>query len=700
MEKSFEPIWTAIKLLIAVTIIFCTPILFTKGIVGNFGDIYDYVAPFRHFAASTLQTGVMPLWNPYIFAGSPFLASPQSALFYPGTLLFYFLPLSFAVNYFSILHLLFNALGMFLLLGSLNVSRSGSILGSFVWAFSFLMLSRLPAGHIIHLSGYSWTPYAILFFVRVLNLENYRKIDFTFLLIALLLEFFSGHIQIWLLTAIFLFFIWIWKMSSQWEWKTLQLSFALLIFFACLSLIQSLPTLVYILNSSRFNTKEILPAQSAYDFAASYSMPWNAFIGWIIPNFSGNPVLKNFFDPDHPSVYFETYALYIGLIPLFLALAGLCLAIKNRRFLIPSAVVLFLFLALGKNNPLYPWFWKLFSPLRVPARFYSLALIGLIFSAAYFWEHFIRPKDFKLKILIFFLIALDLFIYGRIFIWVDDPLAKIGKSSALEWLTEISSQNGSRIFTTADLPHQNKSMFFHLKNVNGYEAVLQRSLFDYFIQTQRGSAISTTGVDANQPEKKSFALTGAKYLVTTLPLHSSWIPRFTSGHLTIYENPKPLPEVLPIFSLIKVPDRAALFSLIDSPDFDPRKAMIQIDSQHSAPGNFTEQNTHVFILQRNPNLVTTHWLISKLSPFWIFRSESYYPGWQAWSVSGEKMTPVPSDGYFQAILVYPSKTNETIYWRFNPRDFFWGALITTLSLSLLILAMGWQFAKMTEQHCP
>jgi len=42
-------------------------------------------------------------------------------------------------------------------------------------------------------------------------------------------------------------------------------------------------------------------------------------------------------------------------------------------------------------------------------------------------------------------------------------------------------------------------MFFQISNVNGYEAILQKSLFSYFIHTQKNPHITTTGIDMPDP---------------------------------------------------------------------------------------------------------------------------------------------------------------------------------------------------------
>src|SRR5574341_1459570 len=47
------------------------------------GDLANFLYPTYKFAAEWWRRGVIPLWNPYLFAGQPFLGDIQSSLFYP-----------------------------------------------------------------------------------------------------------------------------------------------------------------------------------------------------------------------------------------------------------------------------------------------------------------------------------------------------------------------------------------------------------------------------------------------------------------------------------------------------------------------------------------------------------------------------------------------------------------------------------------
>ena len=127
-----------------VTVLFCLPFLFSKNIPRNLGDITDYAGPFRYYAARRLQAGEWPLWNPHIFAGVPFLASPQSGLFYPPNQLFWLFPLVRAVNAFTALHLFLNAAGMALFLAAAGRRRAAPWLSGAAWGFGLFFLGKSP----------------------------------------------------------------------------------------------------------------------------------------------------------------------------------------------------------------------------------------------------------------------------------------------------------------------------------------------------------------------------------------------------------------------------------------------------------------------------------------------------------------------------------------------------------------------------
>src|SRR5205814_7104226 len=54
------------------------------------GDMAAILYPVYHFAQENLRQGVVPLWNPYLYAGILFVGHIQSGPFYPPHLLLFF----------------------------------------------------------------------------------------------------------------------------------------------------------------------------------------------------------------------------------------------------------------------------------------------------------------------------------------------------------------------------------------------------------------------------------------------------------------------------------------------------------------------------------------------------------------------------------------------------------------------------------
>jgi len=100
--------------------------------------------PWRRYAALSVRAGIFPFWNPYQFCGTPFVANSQSAVFYPGSLVFYLIPdtaRAFACS--AVLHLTLCGWFTYLLLRRLRCSEAAALAGGIVFAFSAWQVSWL-----------------------------------------------------------------------------------------------------------------------------------------------------------------------------------------------------------------------------------------------------------------------------------------------------------------------------------------------------------------------------------------------------------------------------------------------------------------------------------------------------------------------------------------------------------------------------
>ncbi|HID63150.1 MAG TPA: hypothetical protein EYP49_10480, partial [Anaerolineae bacterium] len=58
--------------LLALAVVFFWKIALTNLILAGV-DVFTYFTPFKAYAAEVLRAGRLPLWNPYLFMGVPFL---------------------------------------------------------------------------------------------------------------------------------------------------------------------------------------------------------------------------------------------------------------------------------------------------------------------------------------------------------------------------------------------------------------------------------------------------------------------------------------------------------------------------------------------------------------------------------------------------------------------------------------------------
>ena len=409
-------------------------------IPGNFGDIYAYHYPLRHLVASTLQAGRLPLWNPYLFAGTPLAANPQGVLFYPGSAIHYFFPLAWSFSADFFLHLLFAWLGAFLLLRKWGLDRAGAWLLAVSYAASPFLVCRVPQGIPTHLAGLSWIPWLWLL----------AQGSSTALWgLALALQILSGHPQFALLNLLALG---LWAAIRR--PSRLPALAAGAIFSLALACGQVWPTLQFLAHSVR--------TQWSAGYSLGYSLRPEYLATFAYPDAFGNPSEAGF--RLFPSEYFEMLTGYIGLIPLCLGAAGLS---RSRAPLALLACALFF--ALGQNNPAYVPIQKLLRLdfLRVPSRFMIDALLALWLAAAVGWKAFCSKRKAWLKAALVAAGTADVLLWSLT--WIFPQTAANFLASNAPTLQKLRTP-GYRFATSPEIASANKAMLYRLPNVTGYEA--------------------------------------------------------------------------------------------------------------------------------------------------------------------------------------------------------------------------------------
>jgi hypothetical protein len=134
----------------------CWPLGLTNRILAGI-DALTYFTPYWAYRNEALRAGRIPLWNPHLFFGAPFLANIQSAVLYPLHGPLAWLPAERAIIWSAILHTWLAAALMYALARrSLRLTPLAGFLAGAVFGLGGFALARVE--NINQLNGLAWLP--------------------------------------------------------------------------------------------------------------------------------------------------------------------------------------------------------------------------------------------------------------------------------------------------------------------------------------------------------------------------------------------------------------------------------------------------------------------------------------------------------------------------------------------------------------
>lgn len=124
-----------------------------------FGDNYSLMVPGKIFTAYWLRHGLLPLWNPYLLGGLPWIEDINQSVLYPSTGLFMLLNPAWALNVTLIAHYGVTFIGMWLLAKRWTSQAWLAVLAGLGW-----MLSTQVAGssnNVSTIQSIVWLPWLL-----------------------------------------------------------------------------------------------------------------------------------------------------------------------------------------------------------------------------------------------------------------------------------------------------------------------------------------------------------------------------------------------------------------------------------------------------------------------------------------------------------------------------------------------------------
>ena len=163
-------------------------------------DLVNGFAASRAFAVHEIEAGRVPLWNPYIYGGQPFLGDFESAVLYPLNAVFFCLPLARALNFSILLHLVILGWGMERWATRRGMVPAAAALAGFMTPLSGVVFPHVFAGHLSNLCTMAWAPWIFLGF-ESWAMEGSRR-GLLWASAGIAWQILAGHIQIFFYTAV------------------------------------------------------------------------------------------------------------------------------------------------------------------------------------------------------------------------------------------------------------------------------------------------------------------------------------------------------------------------------------------------------------------------------------------------------------------------------------------------------------------
>lgn len=270
-------------------------------------DVLSQLYPWRHLVVESFKNGQWPLWNPYLFSGTPLLANFQSAVFSPLNFLLLVFPFATGWSLMILVQPLLAALFMFLFLRELKVSRWGSVVAATAFSFCGFMVVWMAYGTLS--LAIVWLP--LLLWAIEKSFKKASILPLTITSLSLAFSFFSGHFQTSVYVILAVVFYTIFKF---WQTKNLR-NFLFVAVFIFLGVLIASP--------------QIFPSIELYfqsvrgqSFRQTEVIPWSYLMTLLAPDFFGNPTTgNNWFG------HYAEWASFIGVWPLIL---GVWVFLKKR----------------------------------------------------------------------------------------------------------------------------------------------------------------------------------------------------------------------------------------------------------------------------------------------------------------------------------------------------------------------------------
>jgi hypothetical protein len=371
-----------------------TILMFSVTLIGEtffYRDLYLHYLPQKKLLSQMILTGELPLWNPYLHGGQPFLAEIDFSVLYPSNLLYLILPVYTAFNVDIVGHVIFGVAGAYCLARFNGFSAWSSAVCGVIFAFCGFSLSIINLMN--RMLAHPYLPWLCVFWHRLLMEKRAQWFLMSVLFSAF--QIFAGAPE-WSLITFVLLFIWsVWGTYELQVTKRILLLFLLGVSTGLLSAVQLIPTYEMTSVSSR-------AVPGTFEIFSQWSVHFKRIPEMFLPNFFGR--IDTLSAADYWGTRVEDFG-FPYILSIYFGLPAICFALTGMRktklhYALAATALLGILFSLGRYFPLTRVLFEIVPSLdrfRYPVKFLCLALVPISYLAAAGFEKQWNSEEWRPK---------------------------------------------------------------------------------------------------------------------------------------------------------------------------------------------------------------------------------------------------------------------------------------------------------------
>lgn len=640
--------WPVIAVFLIPFIFFGNKII--KNIPISYGDFLSQYYIWQSYLVNTLKYFHLPLWNPFVFHGTPFLANPQTATFYPinwlkipfahgGFLSF------FVFQIFIVLEIGLGAVFFYLLLKYYVKEKISAFFGGLIYCLSPIILLFF-IDWTTNLSVITWWPLMILCTEKFF--ERYERRHLVYLIFTLSLAWLAGHPSQFFLTFIGLIIFWLIKSLQKKNWRPLV--WLIIVSFITLALVavQIIPAFEFISQASR--------GEQVY--AAAISIPSLFF-------------LTGLFTPES----YSHLPLALGVIAMFFIILSFFGVKKNQHiktwiiFSLVSLIIYLFYATFGlrlTNNPI------LYNLIRYTERMLYYPVFSLTLLAGFglpvFFDLIINNRRKIYIIFIFFMVAALTLI----------SLGASEKSIYLSLTLFVFLAFFMFIFSRHETWQKIISIIIILANL-GAIYLYYAPNFQIKGKQNINEYIATHDINdkqqiINNEFTKNSAMIYGKYAA------DGWDSLILSHYekVSASQNIENLPRFWLIGKIKKLPTEVTMVKMMNEEKIDLKTFSLVTEDFFWENKNVKGED-EINLITEKPEKIEL--AIFSSQPQILVVNDNYYPGWRA-TLDGQPVKIERINVYMRAVKVPAG--NHKIIIKYQPLSFRIGAVISLFTFLILL----------------